>query len=482
MKNSSLSGQQSSALDVDESEDINNDFVSAPVSPVHEPIEAAPSRSISRSAPPSPRSRRVRVPLFSKVRNLILDIESRGSKEPKVLQVAQTVIMTEIREHKEEIGNLKRVCTRFLNQLKKAEQDNTLDSSLLSVIKPKIVSRISQLEDKEMDLDATLNKLKADESSPERQYCVTLVEYITNTETELARICKVANPPVPAAVAVAAEGAVSPEELLNTVSQIGNNPINLSVECAEFFGDERDYLEFSNWLIQFEAVVNTRKNWTEEFKITYLKTKVLKNAAHFIAHLDARPGNYDACIKALKEQYEDKDFIIDEYFKLLYNQSPEYDETYTKTRVYIATVRNHLHNLKTHYNIDLLDEASSGHKFLSHIIFGKFSNELRKAFSSVCNSDYPSFAKILENYSKVINSLDRNRRKKPVTKPAPKSSNHSKPWQNKNPNTNAPTLNFTVADANKRQSSPPDLHCRFCSVNGHSNLYCPNFLTCDDRI
>ena len=77
-----------------------------------------------------------------------------------VSQVEQTVKMTGIQEHKDECSNLKRVCTRFLNQLKKSEQDNSLDRNLLEVLKPKIISRIDQLEGKEMVIDALLNKAK----------------------------------------------------------------------------------------------------------------------------------------------------------------------------------------------------------------------------------------------------------------------------------------------------------------------------------
>ena len=189
-------------------------------------------------------------------------------------------------------------------------------------------------------------------------------------------------------------------------------------------------------------------------------------------------GNYELCIEALKEQYLDEDFIVDEYFRLICSESPEYDESYTKTRVYIANVRNHLHNLKTHYNIDLVDKDSGGHKFLSHIIFSKFSIELRQAFSRECKSDYPTFSQILDTYSKVINSLIRNRRKKSAQKPPPKSGNFSKPWQNKNPNDNTPTLNFAVAEASK----PIILHCRFCNIDGHSNVGCPNFVSHDARV
>ena len=69
--------------------------------------------------------------------------------------------------------------------------------------------------------------------------------------------------------------AITPDALLNSVLQIGNNPIKISVECPEFYGDEKDRLEFRNWLNQFEAVINSRGNWTEEFKISNLLLAIM---------------------------------------------------------------------------------------------------------------------------------------------------------------------------------------------------------------
>ena len=479
MSNNSLTESE-----LTEIEDLKLDLIieanSAPTSPLsaREQSGAEFVASATRSAPASPTGRHVGLPITEKVKFLISGFESRGAfiKTP-VSRVAQTVKMATILSIKNDCTNIKRVCTRFLNQLKKAETEESLDSTFLARQKPKIISRINDMENKEMELNDLVNKSGAAENHVDRKYCDDLVKYMSDCEAELDRICRTFDAAQAAAAAdvAAATPTVNPVQLLDSVSQIGNNPIKISVDCPCFYGDESDRLEFKNWLVQFQSVVNTRRNWSDEFRITYLKTKVLKNAAHFIAHLDARPGNYDLCLEALKEQYMDEEFIKDEYFKLLYTERPEYDETYTKSRVYIASVRNHLHNLKTHYNIDLLEENSSGHKFLSHIIFGKFSKELRQAFTWECKTDYPSFTQILASYSKVINSLIRNK-KGPASKPVQKASN-SKPWQNKNPN-NAPTLNFAVTESNKTVV----LHCRFCNVDGHSNLHCTNFLTYDDRI
>ena len=97
---------------------------------------------------------------------------------------------------------------------------------------------------------------------------------------------------------------------------------------------------------------------------------------------------------------------------------PEYDESYSKTRVYIANTRNHLYNLKTHYHIDLMNESNSAHNILSNVIFSKFSQELRQAFSWELKTHYPTFKQILDSYCRVITSVGHNKKSKPVSKPS----------------------------------------------------------------
>ena len=492
---------------------VSTEFNSAPSSPVH----TKTFLSVARSAPPSPISCRDSAPRSKSVQNIVAAIDSgnlatlselkdfgnfKGYKDLKNFkgsQVQKPVKMGQMDEIKDCCTNLKRVISRFLNQLKKAETATTLDVNLLNLLKPKILTRIKDLESKEMELDSYLNKSKIAEDDPIRKYGEDLIKYISDSEIELARLCKFCDRPSEASNAQ----GVNPAELFKSVSQMGNGPIKISVDSPNFYGDERDRLEFKNWLAQFEAVINSCRNWTEESKVSYLKSKVLKNAAHFIAHINPAPGSYDLCMQALKDQYLDEEFIVDEHFKLLWTKSPEFDQTYTKTRVYIADVRNALHNLKTHYQIDLLDEDTGGHKFLSHIIFSKLSKELRQAFSWELRTDYPTFSKILGCYSKVINSVVRNRNPNHVSKyPSSKPGNLSKPWQNRNPNNSAPTnvqtptLNFAVpeasktaaavtgklADPSKPPAEPPVLHCRFCNVDGHTSLHCSNFPTYDIRI
>ena len=91
---------------------------------------------------------------------------------------------------------------------------------------------------------------------------------------------------------------VTMAELLDVMTQMGNNSIKVHVDCPNFNGDEQDKLEFKNWLNQFECIVNSRPSWTEDFKVSFLKSKVRKNAANFIQHLESgKPGIYNDCIK-----------------------------------------------------------------------------------------------------------------------------------------------------------------------------------------
>ena len=119
---------------------------------------------------------------------------------------------------------------------------------------------------------------------------------------------------------------------------MGSNPIKVSLECRVFNGDEKDKFEFHAWLNLFQTIIKTHPNNSEEFKISYLKSKVQGNAAAFIAHLDIIPGNYQPCIDALKAQYLDEPFLIDEYFKQILNDAPAFEEDYGKTSQYLATI------------------------------------------------------------------------------------------------------------------------------------------------
>ena len=205
---------------------IPSETYSAPISPVSGADCFESLNLVTRSAPPSPKARPV-----SNIQSLISRFEKEVSVKAKVLQVAQLGKMSEIKEIKQDCTSLKRVCTRFLNQLKEAETAQTLNSKLLLIIKPKIESRIKDLENKEMELNSAFDKAKLAESYDDRKYCEELVTYRINTEKDLARLCELVEPSELAVVldALWASGAavVTPDALLNSASQIENSPIKI---------------------------------------------------------------------------------------------------------------------------------------------------------------------------------------------------------------------------------------------------------------
>ena len=76
----------------------------------------------------------------------------------------------------------------------------------------------------------------------------------------------------------------------------------------------------------------------------------------------------------------DNPISLNEYISKLMTDRPEYDPSYIKSKIFIENTQTHLVYLKTHYGVNLLDDTHFAQRFLSHIIFYKFSYELREAF------------------------------------------------------------------------------------------------------
>ena len=136
--------------------------------------------------------------------------------------------------------------------------------------------------------------------------------------------------------------------------------------------------------------------------------------------------------------------MIDEYLKQIVNDQPKFDEDYGTTSQYLARVRNKLYNLKSHYKVDLLAADSGGNKLVSHIVFSKLTGELRKYLIAATNSNYPTFAQIMEHTNNIINTIVRTRRKKPVHKPT-----NQKPGKGVSGASGNPTMNFATSSNSK---------------------------------
>ena len=394
-----------------------------------------------------------------------------------------------IREAAQEMGKVKSAkawITRHLKALTVLETAGTLNGPEFTKVFDKVQLQIDKLIDSDGIVSEIYSKYKV--SSEFEPISKGITDAIDRAQVLLDEFAAKAKGQV-VAVAGTPPEQISKADLLDVVTQMGNNSIKVNVDCPTFNGDESDKLEFKNWLTQFESIVNSKTTLTEEFKVAFLKQKVRKNAASFIHHLEGgRPGVYNDCIKALKEQYLDEPFIINEYFRKLLAERPEYDETYGKSRNYIANVRNHLYNLKTHYKIDLLNEEHGAHQLLSHIIFSKLSAELQQAFAWELKTYYPTFNQILASYSKVITYIGHDPRKTKFINKSVKDldqrklsfnpSGHRSQFQTynsryRNKLKSEPNYSTNIVSSPKFDKK----HCRFCLSDAHNSLHCNNYTT-----
>ena len=112
---------------------------------------------------------------------------------------------------------------------------------------------------------------------------------------------------------------------------------------------------------------------------------------------------------------------------------------------------------------------------MSHIIFSKFSLELRQIFKWELKTEYPTFAEILANYYKVTNQLGSVKAKKVgKNQQISKFNNFNKQQKSKNKNNSGFNFNTQV------QKFIP--HCRFCVTDGHSSADCTTNATYQQRL
>ena len=452
--------------------------VSAPSSPVNLfSREVSPVRPASALS--SPRFGSV-VHRTSSVKDLVVRFDSQTTSSMAASAKKEAAPLVR------QISYAKGWITRSLKKLDRlaTATEDAIDPVKLEIHSEQVETQCDKIVEYQQAIGEIYVKFKAEDEF--NTISDDLVNYVDSIQDKLkVYATKVSRPELDDSVS---EDNITKAELLKAMSQIGSNNVKVKLDCPIFNGDESDRLAFKNWLDQFEAIV--QPSWTEEFKIMYLKSKVLNNAAAFIKHINASTGSYEHCITMLKEQYLNVPYIIDEYFKKLCHDKPEYDPSYYKTRTFIANTRNHLHNLCLHYEVDLLDETGNSHKLLSHIIFSKFSSELQQAFRWELKTEYPTFKQILDSYCKVTTQLENKKGADRSDKHLSQASNSKSQSDNFNSNKSShfnrnrsrsksyksePNFNTQVAPAFKR-------HCRFCVTDGHNSVDCPTFNSFQTRM
>ena len=161
-----------------------------------------------------------------------------------------------IREAARPIGRVtaaKAWITRHLKTLTVLENAGTLNGPEFT----KVFDKVQYQIDKLIDLDGIVGEIysKYDVSSEFEPISKGITDAIDRAQVILDEFAVKAKGQV-VAVAGVSPDQISKADLLEVMTQMGNNSIKVNIDCSIFNGDESDKLEFKNWLTQFESIVN----------------------------------------------------------------------------------------------------------------------------------------------------------------------------------------------------------------------------------
>ena len=258
------------------------------------------------------------------------------------------------------------------------------------------------------------------------------------------------------------------DELVAAISSLQSQSFVPKLQCVKFSGQRVEKFEFKNFLEQFNnCSANIR---SDSAKLSYLRSLLYDYAFSIISHLTINDANFTIAIDLLKAEFLDTGFIVDEIFSQLINSNPKYDTDFTGVKQYIARVRADLYELQSSYNIDFISANTPGNLIVSHLVFSKIPNVLKREIVRICNSNYPSINQIFDCYQDVIKIIIKTSNKRDSFQS--KSFSNCKIKDNKLSNTISKPATLENFTTNIDKIS---LYCKFCVVDGHSMVNCKKF-------
>ena len=322
-------------------------------------------------------------------------------------------------QNKSRAGYKSRI-TIALNDLDQKLSDSLLNKDLFEREQSKILrwldkieeinTQISEISDKE-DIDINDDSRQSDMQSEQLYYSLVQSKLSTVASNFVSSQTPPSQPP-----------PVSDQDaLVSAIAKLQSNPVKPKLQCSQLSGKDVDELEFKNFLIQFQNCVDAGGNLPGSAKLTYLRSYLTGYAYKIISHLSITDDNFDIAITLLKDEFLDTEFIADEYFRQIIKAFPKYDQSFENVRQFLNETRAALHELKA-YNIDLLEEDTSGNKLISHIIFDKLPNIIKRELVHKVDSNFPTVNQLFDNYNDILKTLSRTSYKKDYDKQKSQSS------------------------------------------------------------
>ena len=193
------------------------------------------------------------------------------------------------------------------------------------------------------------------------------------------------------------------DALANAIASFQANSLIPKVQCSKFSGKTTSRFEYKNFLIQFK---NCTSNMTSDSaKLTYLRTCLTDFALQIISHLSITNENYQIALDLLNNEYLDEEYIVDEIFKMLVEVSPKNDHEFNDLKKYLIKTRADLYEFNNSFNVDLITVNTAGNKLVSHLIYSKLLNIVRRELVRISNTNYPNTEQIFDLCPNIMKTL-----------------------------------------------------------------------------
>lgn len=214
--------------------------------------------------------------------------------------------------------------------------------------------------------------------------------------------------------------------------------------------------KFDQWLFfrdSFTSLIHDNNVLSNVQKFHYLRLSLQGIAAETLRSLEISDANYNVAWNLLQERFENKQLLVNNHIKSLFNLPMLTKESYSGLRLLLDGMQTHINALEalkmptTHWDVLII-----------YLISSKFDGVTRRAWETENNSSsglptLQQFIDFLKNRCRILDALDQgnNSTNKPVLPPKPKDNQKSFAF---------------VSNQNK---------CYFCK--GEHLIYsCPDFL------
>ena len=441
-----------------------------------------------QSAPSSPSRRTVSqrsdvAHTLLSVRDIVSSIENLSS----VSSVNSTImsLKDELKPLKGSRASYKGKITLVLKGLKAYSDAGTLDQFIVKKQVTQVTNYLAKIEEIDQSMSDVWDKHSISLEEPSRSEDVlNSVQHQMDVSAQLSVYEKAVMPSASAPLDLSVVEA-SNKDLVAAILKASDTPGRIYIKCDKFDGGSTDKLEFRYWLSQFESMLASGKALTGTAKLSQLRNHLTHSGLAFktISHFEINDENYEEALKALKYEFLDENYIVNETFKVILERSPTLpkdDPEFDDLKLYVAEIKSVLSDLNKTYKTDLVTPGTGGYKLVSSIIFSKLPPVVRKALIEKVDSNYPTLDHIFTNIKPICQKLrNLSDYSKPKKFENPKSDfgRHSKPI-NKDFASKPALENFATSVSHGART----LHCRFCDNNGHTAYYCTQYKTREQRV